>query len=886
MMASLRSCALIAWIGLTCLHAFASPQEQMDALLSDQFEAREKAQVELWEMGNQAADLLRKASTTSKDPEQRVRASQILRKVELRLTPQTPPAVLKAVEEYSGASSSQKITLLQQLAQTNAWYQVIKLYSEETNPEVLTGFNHQVGDVTMLAARSAIAREETDEALKILELMPSNMQSLQTLAEFHRSHGTLQQEIEKAARSNQLAPAAWRLALYCSAGDLTAARLAAREDNQTYTDAALAILQGDPLPWINYQLNHHCESDIQRHFLQMAKKRWMGEFIRPSEIEVIRQATEQGDDYARHYATTLLFAAGASHLGEQALTRERPQEAALHFEALGRFDEALKIYQIDPQQPAAGLTRWIEERSLKLIDEGRELQREDSSMALQELLQMASMLDMRHLHELSAQCYGPAMMNLAEENEELFLQFIGELSEQNNRASPSGKLALELATQWAGVDPLLQEKATSAILGEQNPFTQSWQAWIIEEQPDLPWRAQLTILMALQGHLGDEQNLTDQWVERAWKSYRLAADDSAKSKALNLINQWLFYGRSNSDAQQTLKLWDALDPNSRVNLFWASRLEYFLLEKRWKDALELIDFCLDHSENSSTYTNSSVYGHRAFLLSKLGKTAAAKRNALIADQLSLGNPATAQSLIYVHMMAENPQQVNEWIQRSALLATSEEYEQTFLDVLKIFIRQTAFEQGNWRVAAAVTEVLSCQAANAIHQDKNLGIYASLRAEADLAKALADHAAGAELDRAKIIQAHAQQPTSGALADYFFPALRKAGQEPLLREIFADSWQRVTAELSRYPKHSSGLNTAAWLASRAKLQLKEAEKMSLTSLKLSPNEPAYLDTLAETYFALGDRKRAVQFSEQALNFSKQDPMIRWQHLRFLTEKITP
>lgn len=124
------------------------------------------------------------------------------------------------------------------------------------------------------------------------------------------------------------------------------------------------------------------------------------------------------------------------------------------------------------------------------------------------------------------------------------------------------------------------------------------------------------------------------------------------------------------------------------------------------------------------------------------------------------------------------------------------------------------------------------------------------------------------------------PSDGTLADHFFPALREAGLIKEHDEWFEKSWDKINAIITRYPESDNSMNTAGWLASRANRRLDEAEKLLKIALKQNPRQPAYLDTMAEIYFAKKDRKKAIEWSNLSANYSPDDSMIRKQNARFL------
>ena len=117
--------------------------------------------------------------------------------------------------------------------------------------------------------------------------------------------------------------------------------------------------------------------------------------------------------------------------------------------------------------------------------------------------------------------------------------------------------------------------------------------------------------------------------------------------------------------------------------------------------------------------------------------------------------------------------------------------------------------------------------------------------------------------AKLDAARKLIPGDGSLADEFFPVLRKEDIGKHYDEWFDDSYRHVLAACKLYPEAHNSQNTAAWLAARAVRKLDAAQAHSEAALKIRPNQGAYLDTMAEVWFAKGNRAKAVEWSEKAV-----------------------
>ena len=81
------------------------------------------------------------------------------------------------------------------------------------------------------------------------------------------------------------------------------------------------------------------------------------------------------------------------------------------------------------------------------------------------------------------------------------------------------------------------------------------------------------------------------------------------------------------------------------------------------------------------------------------------------------------------------------------------------------------------------------------------------------------------------------------------------------------------------------NQYAWLVSNTEGDLQEALRASRRSLELSPDNPAYLDTLGRCYYALGDLENAIRFQSRAVQLEPSTQQIRRQ-LEFLSQRVGP
>jgi tetratricopeptide (TPR) repeat protein len=152
-------------------------------------------------------------------------------------------------------------------------------------------------------------------------------------------------------------------------------------------------------------------------------------------------------------------------------------------------------------------------------------------------------------------------------------------------------------------------------------------------------------------------------------------------------------------------------------------------------------------------------------------------------------------------------------------------------------------------------------------------------KAQMAQGFALLAKDRELAMKILRSCHKSMIADASLADEFFPSLRK---NRLIKEHdawFEESWQAMMSIAKRFPQDDNIHNSAAWLASRCLRRLDDAEQQSKIALELRPNQAAYLDTMAEIWFARRDRAKAVEWSRKAITADPSQEPLKEQYFRF-------
>jgi len=857
-----------------------APEKSLSQLIAEltdeQFKTREKATQAIWQLGESALPELEKAGTGS-DPEQAYRARELIRKIELHITPETDPAVIALVERYMKGNANEKIGLIDQMRKKRAWHQILKLFASETNIEVQTRVETSVREIAVVAARGSLVKGDANGARAFLEMAPADPMGLIALAAFHQSQGSLDAELRRAKTLVGHAGSAWQLALYRAKGDLTAARDVAKDAGESKLSAAMAALLGDPLPWLQLRGAEdpdEGEDPIHSPYTELAIRRWQGKPLRPLDLEPLVRSINSGEIEECGLGVNSLFLLGESALAEKAYAKSSPLEAFAFFESLERIPEALTVLGLDPNNP--DYAPWVDKRFVRIakdqLDNG-----DESSTHLPELLLFANFFESRGLDESYPEVFAKPFAALAEKDSPKFMKLLGlffSVTGIRSEISGAPSIAKEAASAWAGDRAERWDEVIDATFGGQDEVHALWD-WLADLQPAASPSDRFATMLILCGIAKDPQGLRQKWLALAWAAIEKTPED----KRSPLLDRMLFLVSVDTDAATSLKLWDLL-PQSKHNEFsWRTHVYDLSAAERWDEAatffLEQIERITKNQGSPEPYFHASA----AACLRKAGKPAEAAVQDSLVEKLALGRDsleiASGYAFGYDYVRAAA------WWEKATQL--SDPVSEEFNIALRLHT-DMLIAQGKWKEMASISEI-GAQMAAGVQSPSNsplLGI--RHRIHSDLGRALAN----LKIDRPKSIalldQCRQISPNDGSMADHFYPSLRKAG---LLREHhawFDQAWRGITAVIERFPDCENTYNTAGWMAARAQRNLDQAENFVGKALAKSPDQAAYLDTMAEIQFAKGNRQKALDWSSKAVNFMPLDIMIRRQHERFRSEPL--
>ncbi|MGC4017584.1 MAG: hypothetical protein QM755_24175 [Luteolibacter sp.] len=820
--------------------------DEISRLGDDNFRVREEATKKLWNMGPAIMPRLQEAAKSS-DPEVVKRASYLLRRIDYDISPDTPQEITDLVDKFSKAQRDQKLRLIYELRQQRAWRQILKLYAREADSEIRSQIRPAVDGAAVNAARESLVAGRTAEARALLELNPADSQGLLALADFHRSQGTLKAELAKDHAPAGASRALWELALYRVSGDLPMARAAAAASKEDRIEAVCALLDGDPLPWLDAAESTEGPASLRDIYRNLAEKRWRGGILTAQDLEVFEPYARGGDEGSRTMAANCLFLLGQAQLAEGIFSKISPIRAFRYYDSLERLADAYKVLGLDPKKP--DLIGWVTRNFQTLGEDGDQPEEKQG-----DLVTVAAFLEHRGMmKELAA--YDAPLAKLAENDPDTYMRFLSQLLTGPDPEEGGGQGAVSLVKRSAVAYAKDDDGKWSEILGHlfsEASDVEPWWEWLGHLDAKASRADRLDALFALFRTGNDPKNLRDRWLKLAWADIgglpKMAADEKVRMLAeLAMVSH---------DLPTGLKAWEASAPEEDPDGPYLAYLWYLSAAGQWEKCADAWMKIVAKQPGRAEFR-----AYAAASLRHVGRNSEAAAQDAWAEKLTLADAITCVRVGHGYAFGGDFSRAAQWWERAYLVAQpgSEAWSLTVqLNAVD------ALDKGDWKRAAALHEVIALSQNGYESLQRQPGLKLRVRITADYCRAFSRLKTEREASIAILQQCHRTLGPDGALADYFFPGLRKAGLIEQHDAWFDESWQALMPIIKAYPACDNTRNTAAWLAARATRHLDEAAEIEDAALASNPQQAAYLDTRAEIQFARKDRKGALEWSAKTLS----------------------
>ncbi|MDB6079333.1 MAG: hypothetical protein JWO82_3080 [Akkermansiaceae bacterium] len=848
----------------------------LSRLGSDSYAEREKASLEFWKRGDAGLAILRHAAEGD-DPEVVTRAKQLIRKIDLGIQPDSPPEVIELVMAYDKGGPADRRRILDSLKRMKAYRQILKLYATEKDESFLPMLSGAVEGVAMEAARQSLAAEPPNptEALSFLTMARPGAAEWMAVASIHRSMGTLDQELKSAAADKSPFGPVRRYTLLAAAGRVGEAAEAAEKAGMQAEAWRMHVLDGDPLPWLRGSGAGEDEipADGLGEYRDWVIHLWETGAPDMKFAPRFLALASSGDEDRQAAGISFLLLTRDYATAEKILLKARPMEAFSYFESAERLDEAIAALGLDPAKP--DFTSWAAKQFSELISKP-----EDSDTAERNLRTVGGFLAEHGLAKELREAYTPGLEKLLAADESRFFQlcfrlFNGNDEEERLITAQQRVIApiFDLLPKYGKEDDAKWLDALQSILGPKSSGPALW-TWLGELEPALS-RAQRAEQMArLLGLLPDKEGLTRGFLTKAWEALGKAnaADSTAR---LNVLAQ---VANRSGDPNDYNKVIDAvLDKGLDKEDFTFRRRLYASLLGDWK---KTADYWQEAVKENPADPRTRAYLSAS--LNRAGDLAGAAREEAMANRLCLGD-STAEYLCWqAFQYGSDFERASRWLRQAVMDCT--------IDgggfPLDRFLLQDALDREDWKVAAAVAEVMAFDYARRGTDTETASGWLQLRVEADTARALARISSDPKNSRETLASVQGSGIGGANLADHFFPGLRAAGMTKEHDEWFEQFWKQSQGLMKRYPDADNMMNSIAWTCARANRHVDEGEAILKRCLELRPHEPNYLDSMGEIWFDRKDRAKAMEWSRQANLYQPIYPTLMKQYVRFQSEEFPP
>ncbi len=791
---------------------------------ADSFRDRRQAETFLWTHGDQAGAALEQAAK-SDDPEVKLRANRILEKVRLGIFPNTPPTVAALIRRYREGDATVRVQVAGELIAMGDKGRptLLRLLTQETNAQVRRDALRVVPANRKLAA--GLVRGETSmaELKAMLGLRAAAGQDQEDYIAFLVLNENVEAEIRALEKSLAARPsdqtARLLAGLYRAAGKPDKASTVVRDANDRHLLELLLQEQGKykeltKVSWrmfgkgienLGYKAAYHRLAGNEEAYAEAVK-------------EILAYSRERREN--TWFAAEALLICGDVETALKVLQEgDRYQSAFKLLVAQFRVDEAMAVVR---QAEAAGADSlpFLKVEQARLL--GGNGKRRDAGAILQELLKTAFDADELPTHTRSVV---NAMFDLG-----FAAEALGAMKQAGTKGLPPEDAAGWLPRSRRTVWELLVFADPGRGMAAQ--LTRLEKA--VERLP-APAKLRRLIIAAAAG-------IAKLPADRQQRSLRRLTEICLESEELDLAAKYAAQVDRKQRSEYTRRIWLARADLQAAAGRWAAAAEAY--RKAWDadptraDALYLHGLALQHA--GKRQAGQTAMDQAALL--PLGSSAQRHQLAEALEQRGYREAALAHYELLLRVGRSG------WSYNAALRRMGRHAEKEKKDY-----------------AGAYQYLLRCHLPCLQTSSAYMNAASYLHVPAGLHQIQARHRMQKNDAKGALAQARKAAFYSIHNADFYIDIIRDldaAGSRQDADQLIAEVGKGWLQILKTFPDSAMAHNNFAWLYSRCRRNLEQALKHARAAVKLEPKTAAYLDTLAEVHFQLGDRDKAVAFEQQA------------------------
>ena len=846
--------------------------ETIQLIDSNDFKVRESATKKLWNLGRKAEPFLRDAIKDG-GPELRFRGSKILEEFELGLYPDTPKDIAELINDYRSGGRKKELAIIK-MAELGKTELLTKLVRREKDPSIRKMVAQIVSRNISEQVPILILENKIDKAGQLLEVGALEKNGMRKYASFLVETNQVDSAINKKkidAENSELDAEilAWMLRakgeyeesskIFDRLGDKTRARntLAAGGDLVSYANSFV-----DPT-----------RKTIDSLGFAAAAARLSGNNQRFDEIKV--QIEEYGlamkDELGRCINALIMNGEANSAFD---LTRKAKGKELFDME-LWRYNFDAAFSSIGIQKERGPYSMWLQEyeKTFKFGNEGE----------VQDSLFPAG--------QLASACFLTGQIGEAER----IMQKVKELLDKQN-------VSIIQLIQWEriiGLNQLAKKHALEAINKEspeeviegyfQLRAEYSWlgrTCWkfIETEYPDESFEkklARMESLFDLENRKPNQVDLANECIE-SFFSFSKEEQNINKKKELvrgardlaSLHEKWEL-------AVKATKLWLELIGNETVG-YHHMKYGDVLLKAGMPDEAYIQ---YDKASEGKKSDPLPIY-LKGVAMDKSGKVEEGKKLKKTASLMSTGD-LTKRHHLAVSMWQNNDDELAR-IQDAIILRIASPRESVHSEAIRRQYIDRSINSNNLELLSQSLELYMLSKMRPVNANSVLSPRRSLSYLINLGITKAK----IDIENGKIKEAEKRledlqkiNPSDSSMLEDIYQLLVDANNKEGADKLFQTTYLTSKSTVDRFPNHGQHNNNHAWLLSRCAKKLDEALIHADRAVKIDPDNGAFLDTLAEVHFQLGNRSKAIEISTKAVQILDGDNQVKRQLERFKNGKTT-
>lgn len=813
--------------------------------LSDEsYELREQATADLWKLGAEALPTLRRVAL-SDDIEASDRAEELIRYISAGLLFDSPQEAKELVMKFFESTYNGKILITHKLIEIGQWKQVMHLSRLDGDPDVQRVMAEVSWPHVQAALRNAIAGGDEQQVAEIMGLMGDTDLHMRTRAFHVIQRGQLALELKKSADTKGQVAARWRMWLHRCNGDLKAAIAEAEKAGMSRTTDLLRVLDGDASQWLK---SSAAEGDAIYQWgckLQQLK-------IEGKDAEAkLESENWRGIEAGQAKLSFVIRCLAVNGFREQALNlleSSNSNAAFYYYDVAEMPSRSLKVLGIE-KHAKPPYTEWVGKRIGELKEgwSGRD-------EAAQQVMMLAGFLYGRGESQHAVDVLSP-MMSLLDEQDKGWSDQVEAMLKGG--MAPLGVHFIKQKIEQGGANQAQLTEIVEKMIGHMERSMRDCIWTHLTKRNGDDHGASLDQLGFLAGLLSDPDDQASKIHNGLLRE--LGEDEMiANNQEVLLIDTLYKLCIARNDLNAASQMMDAYLDRSSVIQLSRDDINYNLL--RWEKvepvlAAGAVRRPLDRGNLIKWYV----------ALQKLGRHENAEEVFSRVMQLCLGDPDSLTDYgQYLYAVGYEHQAIELWTLAAMIADFDDEDLDDYVWAVTLLASnsRSLYARGEWQKAWSISEVF----ARFIMLRSSVHTHDALKAcyQTEFCHGMMMLKQGRYVEGMRRLETARQMiPGDGVLADDFFPALRDEIPTKTYNEWFDDCYDHITKVCKDYPRSHNVHNTAAWLASRAVRYLDEAHANAQIAVSMRPNQGAYLDTMAEVWFAKGDREKALLWSEKAI-----------------------